>query len=441
MQLKSIAKKEAPELVLESSFLSGVIKQVVKGLAASSRHDRVIVLVDEYDYPVTYHLAKKDLKAAFLARDVLSSFYKVLKALGEHIQFMFATGITRFARVSVFSGADFKDITYDPNFSSVVGFTWDEIKATYSADLALLADRTGLDECSLKAKILKMYNGYNFGGNERILNPISINGLLASQTFSRFWKKETAQPFWLRYWLPSADQLSSMERVPINLTRCVELENFEGKTLSSECLALVLLQIGYLTINVTIDEENDIVQLCCPNSEAHPLLHELFEDKIRGELESPRLRALSDAIQRDNVKSFVNSMDEMFHSIPYDSTKHVLASDFEGYYHSHVFHLLWLLSFVKFGCKQQVSEGRLDFYFEGTNEQHLLEMKVCKSTKQNTIDQQLHSALKEIKEKRYGSFPPYFVDKPKYAYGVVFVVDSKNRMFVESQVSPRELIS
>jgi len=63
---------------------------------------RVVVLVDEYDKPILDNLAQPAL--ARQMRDALRSLYGVLKALDAHLKFVFLTGVSKFSKVSLFSG-------------------------------------------------------------------------------------------------------------------------------------------------------------------------------------------------------------------------------------------------------------------------------------------------------------------------------------------------
>jgi len=57
-------------------------------------------------------------------REVLRNFYSVVKDSDEHIEFAFITGVTKFSKVSLFSGLNnLKDITLDPKYSTICGYT------------------------------------------------------------------------------------------------------------------------------------------------------------------------------------------------------------------------------------------------------------------------------------------------------------------------------
>ncbi|MDR3204476.1 MAG: AAA family ATPase, partial [Deltaproteobacteria bacterium] len=101
-----------------------MLSKFIKGL--SRKHGtRVVVLIDEYDAPVTNNLSK--LKLAQDNREVLRDFYSILKSCDEYLRFVFVTGVTRYAFMGLSAGLNqLNDLTFDENFAGVCGFTIDE---------------------------------------------------------------------------------------------------------------------------------------------------------------------------------------------------------------------------------------------------------------------------------------------------------------------------
>jgi hypothetical protein len=91
---------------------------------------RTVVLIDEYDCPILDHIT--NLEIAGENRDWLRSFYRVLKGMDEFIRFIFVTGITKFAKTSVFSGLNnLRDITLMPEYAGICGFTASEFEELF----------------------------------------------------------------------------------------------------------------------------------------------------------------------------------------------------------------------------------------------------------------------------------------------------------------------
>ena len=62
---------------------------------------QVVVLIDEYDKPLTNTMNDKTANEEI--RTVLKSFYGVLKSADTYLRFVFITGVTKFSKVSIFS--------------------------------------------------------------------------------------------------------------------------------------------------------------------------------------------------------------------------------------------------------------------------------------------------------------------------------------------------
>ena len=78
---------------------------------------RVVVLVDEYDKPILDAL--DDPAAARANRDFLRGLYAVVKDCDAHVRFTFVTGVSKFSKVSLFSGLNnLTDLTLEPAYSA-----------------------------------------------------------------------------------------------------------------------------------------------------------------------------------------------------------------------------------------------------------------------------------------------------------------------------------
>ncbi len=64
--------------------------------------EKAVVLIDEYDKPILDNVDQPDV--AMECREILKRLYTQLKENDACIRFAFLTGVTRFARVSIFSG-------------------------------------------------------------------------------------------------------------------------------------------------------------------------------------------------------------------------------------------------------------------------------------------------------------------------------------------------
>ncbi|MDR1312938.1 MAG: AAA family ATPase, partial [Deltaproteobacteria bacterium] len=94
----------------------------------------VVFLIDEYDFPLLDSI--DDPKKAEGIRKMLRNFYSALKNSRKMLRFTFITGITKFSGLSIFSGMNnAMDITLNPNYAQICGFTKDEITSNFTSHI------------------------------------------------------------------------------------------------------------------------------------------------------------------------------------------------------------------------------------------------------------------------------------------------------------------
>lgn len=143
---------------------------------------RVVVLVDEYDRPITEALDEPALAKA--NRSFLRGVYGVVKDADALIKLSFFTGVTKFSKAGVFSTLNnLTDISLDPRYAAVCGYTDAEVDAVFAAELE------GLDRQEIRA----WYNGYHWLGKDHVYNPWAVLLLFQTRQFSAHWF-ETSTP-------------------------------------------------------------------------------------------------------------------------------------------------------------------------------------------------------------------------------------------------------
>ena len=136
-----------------------------------------VVLVDEYDAPVTHYLGR-DVDAA-PALDALRELYRVLKDDAGLLYGVLVTGITRLAKPYLFSAANnFKDISSISTYADLCGFTENEVDRDLAPYRAALREKEpAFDETTMLAQWREMYNGYRFSrrpDTKRVYNPYTL---------------------------------------------------------------------------------------------------------------------------------------------------------------------------------------------------------------------------------------------------------------------------
>ena len=125
-------------------------------------NQRVAVLIDEYDKPILDALETPEI--ARTNRDYLRGLYSAIKVSDAHVKFTFLTGVSKFSKVSLFSGLNnLKDITLDARYSAICGYTDSDLDTVFAPELPDLN----------RDQIRDWYNGYRWLGEE-VYNPFDI---------------------------------------------------------------------------------------------------------------------------------------------------------------------------------------------------------------------------------------------------------------------------
>jgi hypothetical protein len=177
--LKTLGKDEG-KTEFASAIPGFMLNELINALIAKY-HENEVILLDEYDYPVSHNIGDTQLAKANSA--VLSDFYASLKSISPKLRFVMVTGVTRYAMMGLSAGLNqLVDISFNPKYAAICGFTVDELDQyfgdRYDSVLETLKSTEYLPVASsaadLRQKILDWYDGYTWNGKTRVLNPISI---------------------------------------------------------------------------------------------------------------------------------------------------------------------------------------------------------------------------------------------------------------------------
>jgi hypothetical protein len=91
-------KEEMPKEIRDESIL---LEELIIRIGERERK-QVVVLIDEYDKPILDVI--EDKKEAEEVRKELKALYSTLKGLDRYIRFVIITGVSKFSKVSLFSG-------------------------------------------------------------------------------------------------------------------------------------------------------------------------------------------------------------------------------------------------------------------------------------------------------------------------------------------------
>ena len=371
--------------------------------------ERAVVLVDEYDKPILDARDEAEPSAAeprprSLAgngqakanRDDLRGLYGTLKACDAHVELTFITGVSKFAKVSLFSDLNFlTDLTLDPRYAAICGYTEADIDTVFAPELP------GLDRDQIRA----WYNGYNWRGEESVYNPWAILHLFASREFKAHWF-ETATPRFLIETLidrgfsgPDLEGLHADDDL---------LAAFD---VASVATAALLFQTGYLTITAEEKDPDGLAQyrLGYPNREVRRGLNRGLLDALApnwrsggGGIALRRLLAAKDWAALETL------FRKLLAGIPHDWHRRNDIARYEGYWSS-VFYAFFQASMDGVAVKDATSRGRLDMAVLLGGNAYLFEFKVAERVAQSarpgsageTPSQANGAALAQLKARRY----------------------------------------
>ena len=393
--------EKTAQLKPDSRSCSGRFKELIKHVVQQAGHP-VVILIDEYDKPILDAINQPDI--ARENRDFLRGFYSTIKDYDAHIKFSFLTGVSKFSKVSLFSGLNnLTDITLDSRYSTICGYTDHDIDTVFAPELE------GLD----REQIRKWYNGYSWLG-EGVYNPFDILKLFDNRKFDNYWF-ETGTPTFL------VDLLFERQIPTLKLNNMFSssamLSSFDVDDITTEAL---LFQTGYLTIK---EEENLggklFYKLGYPNREVYQSLNEnllsvLVKDKSKQAVQSGELYRLLMINDFDGLKNLFHGF---FASIPYQWYSKNEIQNYEGYYAS-VFYSYFAALGLEVIVEDCTNLGRIDMTLKFNNQIYIFEFKVVELVPDG-------SALKQIKDKAYADKYRH-LNQPIHLIGVTFSKDERN---------------
>ena len=352
---------------------------LIEGLHGATGR-RVAVLVDEYDKPILDALDAPETARA--NRDLLRGVYGAVKDADAHVRFSFFTGVTRFSKVSLFSGLNnLIDITMEPEFSALCGYTEGDLDTVFGPELP------GLD----RDRIRDWYNGYRWLGEE-VYNPFDILLLFRRRRFGPYWF-ETGTPTFL------VDTLFRRRIRSVDLDGMMAggdlLSAFDVDHIATEAL---LFQTGYLTLTGETDLGGEsLYRLGYPNREVRQslnrsLLRRLVGDATRQTANSVRLHELLAARDFDGLRVLFRAF---FASIPYEWYTNNDIAGYEGYYAS-VFYSYFAALGLEVAVEDSTSHGRLDMAVRFGGDVYVFEFKVVELEPEG-------AAMAQLRERDYAA--------------------------------------
>ena len=274
---------------------------------------RVVVLVDEYDTPMLDCLNDDPLHEAI--KTELRGFYSVLKLSDEYIKFAMLTGVTKFGKVSVFSGLNnLKDISMWPEYNTLCGISETEFHSYFTSSIRNFAEKRNLTEEVTWSEFKDLYDGYRFAcEGENIYNPFSVLNAFDSNRFGSYWYESGSPSYLIKLIERHRFMLSNLEGERRTAKQLGDISDV------SQDLVPLLYQSGYLTIkgceNPSGRALGEEYILGFPNREVNQSFWESLSDHFfrgYGQCMTFNVRSFLDDINHGRVEEFMVRLRSLF---------------------------------------------------------------------------------------------------------------------------------
>ncbi len=447
-RLRILAGNAGPHL-FDPDMYADEMLQALLAHWATEHNQEVVVLIDEYDTPITENLDRPDALNDIL--DVLRLFYGSLKDSLDLTRFVLVTGITRFARVGLFSGANhLQEISFFPYASDLLGFTQQELEDPEGLGglIPLGAKYLGWSPDRLYRALADHYDGYLFArGGHRVYNPFSLIRCLHDIStpdavealpaghLPNYWS-ESGSPGLLLRMLETgsgpaltrlAEHPDTVERITYDIRR--------------PDLGALLYQTGYLT-RVKAQGPSPVTDwmLDFPNAEVEQTFKDVLVAWQEQQVSWPELpgdetavlaHAMRDAVRRHAVSAlhatfntFLRSAHHFLHPPPgmpaqtrsQGAWKHLL--DYEVHYQALLYAAFTLMGIQTYGELPTVA-GRIDLAAVFDDHITIVEIKIDQSAEQAIVQ-----ALS-------GDYPAHFAPRGLPVVVLGFNIDTHTRTVTE----------
>ncbi len=361
---------------------------------------KVVILVDEYDKPLVKNLHNKVRFERH--REMLAGLYSTFKSTADYTRLVFLTGVTRFGKLSVFSGLNnISDITFNKEFAGVCGITESELFEYFEEGITALADEEEQTRDEIVARLKRRYDGYHFARvSPDIYNPYSLLETFSNREFRNYWI-DSGTPSVL---------LEALKRTHTDLQRLegsrADIKDLSGLTIEKmEPLAL-FYQAGYLTIK-SYDRESGFFELGYPNEEVTEGFFRYilpYYANLHQEGTMVFIYDLVTEFKRGDVEAAMTRLQSLFAGLSYD-----LQINEEKDVRNALLIVFKLLN-VRVEAEYRTSDGRIDMLVRTPDYVYIMELK---------FDKTADEALDQIKRKE--NHLPWSVDNRQIiAIGINF---------------------
>lgn len=368
---------------------------------------RVVVLIDEYDKPLLRSFHNEELQNSY--RQLLTGFYTVLKSADQWLQFVFITGVTKFAQIGIFSNLNqLVDISLDHRFSDLCGLTQQEIESTFGPELETLGESHDMTRDEAIKELTRMYDGYHFSYRNMVgmFNPFSVLNALSRGAFENFWFASGTPTFLVEMLNKTDFDLRKLDGIEVSAASLTDDRANVNNPVP------MIYQSGYLTIK-SYDTRFRFYTLGYPNEEVkYGFLNFAtpFYSSIPSEEASFYIGHFVNELEKGNVDAFLTRMRAFFADFPYE------LNDRTERHYQVVFYLIFKLMGQFIETEVRSARGRADAVVKTKDYIFVFEFK---------LDGTAQEALKQIDEKGY-LIPYTSAERQLVKVGVNFSAEERN---------------
>lgn len=393
LKLGNILAENEDELgIARNETLPGERLHSLVRRASEQYRQKVVILIDEYDAPLLGAIFDQKKTEEF--KSIVKELFSPLKTLEPYLRFVLLTGITKFSQMSLFSALNnLDDISLEDDFSTLCGFTEEEMNRSFASSLRILAKKTDLSPEEVSSRIKRKYDGYHFSPECRdVYNPFSVLKVFSKGKLADYWFS-SGTPTLL---------FESLKRFNTHLYDIDGVETpasvFNQPTETITNVIPLFYQSGYLTLK-SYRPDTDTYILGIPNAEVRSGLMDILLPAVTNmtSIETQNLairfkRALLD----NHLDQALDILKAFFASIPYPEFGSEALDTFEKKeaYFKRLFYVVFSFMNVQIYTEVMNSEGRTDVLMYLGDTVYVIEAK---------LDSTPQEALRQIQEKGYAA--------------------------------------
>ena len=347
---------------------------------------QVIVLIDEYDAPLTYAYGHGYYKEAV---DFFKTLYSNVLKTNSNLKMGVLTGAIRVAQAGIFSDLNNLKVNTILNkaYDEYFGLSQEEVENTlkyYNLEYQI-------------EEVRSWYDGYKFG-NAEVYNPWSILNYIDDKELKPYWINTSGNVLIKELLLLSdgtvfeeLNNLVNEQEKTIYINESVSL----GNDLDLNRLWELMLFSGYLTVKEKISNEIYLVKI--PNKEIQTFFKSLFAEIVFKE--NYNITSMKAALESKDIRTIVRILEKVVLNAMsfYDTSQkyeNPYQTLFAGFFYA-------LEAYYKMIPNVETGDGRADIILRPRNKNRAGYIFELKRAKTQNLEKEAEKAFEQIEEKRY----------------------------------------